>query len=125
MAKQLYILSTATNDNEFPVYGKAQPGRAPTVSGSVIIRGKAGLPNKHLWTPRGVVTPVTDEQLDQLRASKVFARMEAGGWFTVQHLDPRDADRAAADQAEGDGSKLLTAEELDKKGKAAKPKKGE
>lgn len=122
MAKQLYILSTATHDHEFPQYRKARPGAPSVADGSIIVRGKAGLPNKHLWTPRGVSTPVTDEQLAVLEQSKVFCRMRDNGWFTVQQADPRDADRQAADQAEGDGSKQLTDAEIAKKAKAAKPK---
>ena len=123
MSKQLYILSTATHDHEFPLYRKGRPGAPAVADGSVIIHGKAGLPNKHLLTPRGVSTPVTDEQIAQLEQSKVFCRMRDNGWFTVLNADPRDADKQAADQAEGDGSKQLTEAELAKKGKAAKPAK--
>lgn len=123
MARQQFILSTLTNDHEFRLYRKSAPGRAPADDGRILIRGKAGLPNRHMWTPRGVSTPVTDEELSKLRDIKVFQRLEAGGWLTVANADPRDASRMAADQAEGDGSKLLTPDELEKKGKAAaKPK---
>lgn len=122
MAKQLFILSTMTNDQEFRLYRKAAPGRAPVDDGAILVKGKAGLPNKHLWTPRGVATAVTDEQLSKLRDDKVFQRLEANGWFTVQNTDPRDADEIAKDQAEGDGAKQLTKAEIDKKAGAAKPK---
>lgn len=121
MSKQLFILSTATNDVSFPVLGKTGPGQAPRIESQFVVRGKAGLPNRHLWTPRGVSTPATSEQVDALRQHKVFQRMEANGWLTVVNADPRDADKIAAQQAEGDGSKLLTEGELKKRGKAAAP----
>lgn len=120
--KQQFIVSTATNDNHFPIYGDRAPGRAPTVKGSITIKGKAGLPNKHLLTPRGVVTSVTSEELAELEKHKIYLRMRDNGWFTVVNADPRDADKIAADQAEGDGSKQLTKAELAKKSAAAKPK---
>lgn len=122
MAKQLFILSTLTNDQEFRLYNKSAPGRAPTDKGAIIIKGKAGLPNKNLLTPRGVATPVTDEQVSLLEDMKVFQRLKANGWVTVLNDDPRDADERAKDQNEGDGSKQLTEKEIEKKAGAAKVK---
>lgn len=108
MAKQLHILSTLTNDMRYCRYKKAAPGQPPQVDASVVIHGKAGLPGKNLHTPRGVSTPVTSEELELLQANRVFQKHAENGFVTILATDPRDADKAAADQNEGDGARQLT-----------------
>jgi hypothetical protein len=123
MAKQQYIVSTLTNSQEFPLYSKpAGPGQPPVAKRSIVIAGKAGLPNKHLLTPRGVVTPVTSDDLEVLEGNKIYQRLKENGWLTVIDSDPRDADKVAADQAEGDGGKQLTPADVKKNQAAAKVK---
>lgn len=122
MSKQLYVISTLTNDNEYCEYGPLIPGAARQPVRSVLIKGKAGLPNTHLWTPRGVVTPITSEEEALLRDNDLFKLHEEGGWVTVENMDPRDADKAAADQNERDGSSLLTKEEIEAKAPSGKVK---
>lgn len=123
MTKQLYVLSTLTNDNTYCEYDAPIPGAARVIKRSVTVKGKAGLPNKHLWTPRGVVTEITSAEEALLQSNKVFQKHQEGGWVTIMNMDPRDADKAAADQNEKDGSALLTEGELAKKSQAAKVKK--
>lgn len=123
MAQQLHIISTLTRDHEFPIYEKSAPGRAPVIKKSIIIYGKAGLPNKHLLVRDGVATPVESGHVDMLREQKVFQRLEAAGHLTVTGADPRDADRIAKDMAKGDGSEQLTEAKLkERKPDAAKVK---
>lgn len=124
MSTQHYAVSTLTNDVEYPVYGPLIPGAARVIERSIVIKGKAGLPNKHLLTPRGVVTPVTDEDIAALETNPVYLAHFQNGWVTIEKMDPRDADKVAADQNEKDGSAQKTAEDLAADGKAAKVKKG-
>lgn len=124
MASQHYAISTLTNDVQYPVYGPFIPGAARVIERVITIKGKAGLPDKHLLTPRGVVTPVTDEEISALEQNPVFVAHRDNGWITIEKMDPRDADKAAANQAERDGSAQLTEAELQaKSAKAAKVKK--
>lgn len=53
----------------------------------VTIAGGAGVSNKHLWTPRGVSTQVTDGQLAQLKKNPSFANRVESGFFAVENVD--------------------------------------
>lgn len=71
----------------------------------VIINGGAGVANKHLWTPQGVVTNLTDEQYDKVKAFPPFLDYVKSGHFVVAatESDPdkvaKDMDKSAAGQA--------------------------
>lgn len=104
MAKDFYILSTLTADQEYTAYNKGG-GDLPIPAGSVLIAGGANVANKrNLVTPQGVVTKVSADQLAMLESNEVFQLHKANGYITVSERKPSDPDAAAASQASRDGS---------------------
>lgn len=64
-----YIYSTCTNGH--------------TING-VAINGGHGLPNKHMWTPRGVATEITRDQFEAIKDHRVFKSLMDDGLLTVE-----------------------------------------
>lgn len=98
MAK--YILSTMANAVNYTFYGKVPSGTLPPVAKRIKIEGGAGLPSINtgfgnmakddqgvpLWTPDGVVTPISDENFDRLKDHVIFKKhMDAGLIRVIDH----------------------------------------
>lgn len=102
MSKKLYIFSTLASD---VAYTNHEQGGAdmPIDLPPVLIKGGAGVANDRIVTPRGVATTVTEEQVEYLRANKVFQLHEKNGFVMVSdtYADP---DIVAADMTGRDNS---------------------
>lgn len=107
---RIYVYSTLANDQEY----STPDGK------TVIIAGKANVANKHLLTPRGVVTPVTEEQLAGIRQDRVFAAHLASEFLAIS-VSKKDADEVARDLNGGDASQQNTPESMAAKAAADKP----
>ena len=83
--------------------------------------------NDRLITPRGVVTEITEEQADYLRANKVFQLHEKNGFVQISDAKT-DPDKAAADMTGRDQSApevpQTLPEDLQPTSESAKPRKG-
>lgn len=112
MSEKVFIYSTLTSAQQ---YG--------TVDGVVTIQGGANVSNKHLWTPKGVVTEVTESQLDALQRHPVFAAHCRNGFISIS-LKKRDVDQIAQDMAGADQSAQETPATMAKK-KGRAPVKAE
>lgn len=88
-----YIFSTLTNDNIYRTFIKGG-GDMPMVESSILIKGGAGIANKHLVTPRGIMTTVTDEELKILETNESFQLHKKNGHITVESKKA-DADEVA------------------------------
>jgi len=108
--KTLYIYSTLSAD---VIYQNTVPGGAdiPRVDSEVMIKGGAGVANDRLVTPRGVVTKITEQQLEQLRENAVFKVHEANGFIQVSEHSV-DADAAASDMTGRDQSAPIVPQDL-------------
>lgn len=84
--------------------------------GSVFIAGKANIPNKHMYTVRGVSTQVTDEQLNVLNSNPVFQKHKQNNFIVVEH-NKHDADKVADGMNGMDKSAPDTREKLEAEGK--------
>lgn len=113
-----YILSTMTNAVCYRVYrtiGEANPSKgprivAPVVAEDIIIRGGANRPSvksgfgemaenldgNPIWTARGVVTTVTDEQSERLKSHWLFQKHLDGGFVEVLNKDISHDHKAVA-----------------------------
>ena len=78
-----YIFSTLTCDNEYTLWKRIGEDRVIPVK-SVIIKGGTGIVNKNLITPMGVMTEVTDEQLELLEQNPSFKRHKENGFLVVE-----------------------------------------
>lgn len=102
MSKKYYIYSTLTDSMNYTVY---KPGGAdlPQVEGNVTIFGGTNIPDKYLRTPQGVVTPVTEAELEILKNNEIFKLHEKNGYIKISEkkVDPEvvAADMEGRDKA--------------------------
>jgi hypothetical protein len=104
MSKNLIVFSTLASDVAYTnhVAGGAD---IPIALPSVMIRGGAGVANDRLVTPRGIATPVTEEQVEYLRQNPIFKLHEKNGFVHVSEAaEAKDADKVAADMTGRDNS---------------------
>ncbi len=101
-----YVYSTLTSSQVY----RDQDGNRVTITGG------ANSPNKHMLTPRGVVTKVTDEQAETLEKSKLFQRHKKAGFIEVSSMR-KDADKVANDLEPEDKSAPDNEKKLKSEGK--------
>jgi hypothetical protein len=94
-----YILSTMTNSISYNWYETI--GDLPRKKHGVLIHGGAGLPSIRsgfgdqtqdkegmpIWTAKGIVTSITEEQYDRLKDHWLFKQHLEGGWVKVLNSD--------------------------------------
>lgn len=78
-----HITSTATGGIDFTGYRKVAKDMNIPDGNKVTIHGGSNVSNKHFVTPRGVVTSVTDDQLEWLKSQELFNRMVKDGFLTI------------------------------------------
>jgi hypothetical protein len=93
--KTVHVYSTLANSHQYPVYAKSPQGDN-VITAYVHINGGAGVANKHVQTPVGVLTPITERALEHLLESMVFKHHVAQGRITYRK-DQVDIERAVAD----------------------------
>lgn len=102
-----YVASTLSAPTEYT--GWTSGGNdLPRVTHSVTIAGGAGVATKHLITPHGVVTSVSDEDAAFLLENKVFQMHKDAGYVQILDSKPEDADAVAAGMNGNDPGAPLT-----------------
>ena len=104
----MYVYSTVTASIAYQVGDK-----------TIVIKGGANVTDKHMWTPRGVATEVTREELDALRKIPSFASREKNGYFSTSQFE-KNANKVAGDMAGADKSAQADVEKLEETSKAKK-----
>ena len=100
-----YILSKLANSQIYTQYAKGTNNLNHAVA-QVEIKGGADVTDKNLITPEGVITKVTAEQLDILKANKDFQKHLERGHIKYFGITP-DIEKEAP-KMEKDNSKPLT-----------------
>ena len=109
-----YVYSTATCGSTYVEYEEnasnelAIPKKWPNGKPmKVAINGGSGLADKHLFTPRGVITHVSDEEMEMLLRNSAFKRHIERGFITYdkKKIAP---EKKAANMADKDGSAPIT-----------------
>lgn len=103
----VHVFSTLTASNTYVKYADGG-GDLPVATRSVTIRGGSNLPNKHLVTPIGIPTEVSDEDYSWLQDDEVFKLHMKNGFITVRET-PAAAEKVAADMETRDQSAPLVA----------------
>lgn len=94
-----YIISTMTNSVSYANWGFA--GDLPVIRSKVTIKGGANLPSltsgfgevskdgegAPLWTPNGMITPISDEQYETIKDHKLFKQHIEKGLLKVIEKD--------------------------------------
>lgn len=101
----LYIYSTLSNDQNYAVN-----------DGVVSITGQANIMTKQMFTPRGRVTEITDEQYAQLKNNHVFKLHKENGFITVESRK-EDPEKVATNMEASDASAPDTPESLEAENK--------
>jgi len=100
--KSIYIYSTLAAPVRYESHTKGG-GDIPTVASSVLINGGAGVADKHFITPRGVVTPVTEEEFAALQENDLFKLHVTNGYITHEKKQ-KSVEDAVADMEARDVS---------------------
>lgn len=106
-----YVYSTLAADTRYTVYAKTVSD-LPVASNGVLIKGGAGVANKHFVTHRGTVTEVTDEELALLESNPVFKRHVAGGYVSVDKKRV-DVEKVVSDMTGRDVSAPIVPQDYD------------
>lgn len=109
-----YIISTLSSNVTYAVYGKATGG-LPIVKKEITVNGGTGVLNKTFVTPNGVVTEVSDADLEILEAHPLFKRHKDNGFIKIVKSPKVDT----SNMAEKDSSAQLVEKDFTKKGKKA------
>lgn len=109
-----YVYSTATCSGCYPIYEetgnkdlsviKKRPDGTPI---SILIHGGHGVADKFMYTPRGVATKVSDEDMEILLAHPMFLKHMKAGYMSYEKKNV-DPEKKAASMKEKDGSYPLT-----------------
>ena len=85
-----YVTSTMSASVNYAIYGKTAGG-LPVVEKEITIAGGANVMNKKLLaTPNGVVTKVTDEELELLEQHPLFKIHKQNGFVRVSKTNPQE-----------------------------------
>lgn len=106
----MYIHSTISCSIAFDINGRR-----------FVVHGGANVTTKQLWTPRGIATSATKEEVDELRKNPSFRRYEKNGFLLVTLIE-RNADNAAKDMEPGDNSAQKDLAKIEKDTKATAKK---
>jgi len=114
-----YVYSTATCPIDYVVYRKNSSNDLGVIEKHpngkpmrVTIKGGHGVANKNLVTPRGVVTQVSDEDMQLLLDDAIFQRHMKAGFMSYdkKNVDP---EKKAASMEDKDGSAPLTPKDFE------------
>ncbi len=93
VASGKFICSKLASDNAYTVWVKRGKNDMPQKKRQVLVKGGAGIANKNLITPHGVVTAVTDEEHELLvDQCPSFNRHVDAGYIKVLDRNPDDQD---------------------------------
>ena len=109
-----YITSTMGCGVNYAIYGKSAGG-LPIVIKEITVNGGTGVINKVFATPNGVVTQVSDEDLELLEAHPLFKMHKEAGFVKVCKTEKVDV----SNLEEKDKSAQLVEKDFTKKGKKA------
>lgn len=98
-----YVYSTLTADNEYADWVKTGDREQQMVKRSVLIKGGHGVMNKNFITPLGVVTEVTDEELEFLLTCDAF-KLHMKNDFIKVDKKKQETEKVAADMKRRDQS---------------------
>ena len=104
----MYVYSTVTASIAYTVGDK-----------TIVIKGGANVTDKHMWTPRGVATEVTKDELEALRNMPSFVKREKDGYFSTSQFE-KNPNKVADEMAGADKSAQADVEKLEETSKAKK-----
>lgn len=107
-----YVYSTLSCDNSYTNYRSNHSNDMPVVHERVLIKGGANIATKLFGTPAGVMTSVSDNELEILEKNPVFQTHKDKGFITVRKSQV-DVERAASDMEAKDSSAPVVPQDLE------------
>jgi PBP1b-binding outer membrane lipoprotein LpoB len=89
---------------------------------TVKVNGGANIADKHLITPAGAVTEVSDDDLSFLKQNKMFNRMIDRGFIKVETKETK-VEKVVSDMTGRDESAPLVPDDFTEETQGAKPSK--
>lgn len=85
-----YVYSTASTNVAYAQYGEAAGNAPRPVIRRVVVKGGANVANKHVITPYGIATQISDEDAAFLATDPNFLRHQKAGHVKLEfrRLDP-------------------------------------
>lgn len=120
-----YIFSKLAADMQYVVWKEPDDKNAKTrrfPERKILVKGGAGVASKHLVTPEGIVTEVTDEELALLEAHSLFQLHKKNGFIKVENKEVK-IDKAVRDMEERDFSAPKRPKDFKKAPETGAPKK--
>ena len=101
-----YVYSTRTKSHNITNWVKRDKddGRLPQKTGSVMIHGGANIPNHILVVPEGVVTKISDAELEICEQNHVFQKHIENGTFVVRKSEARKMEKVVEDMEPKDSA---------------------
>lgn len=107
MTAQHSVYSTMSTDVNYTFYSKPdETSGVVTATNMIVIAGKANVADKRFITPRGAVTPLSDESLAMLMGNPVFMQHLKNGFVAVEKRGA-DIDKVVSDLVPRDESAPL------------------
>lgn len=114
-----YVISKLSNDVEFASY--ADKNGISVKVGKIVIKGGANVAHKKTLEVAGggLLTFVTDKELETLQKSKIFMRQMEQGFFKIIKDSKSKAENIAENMDGKDKSAQLTERDFTEKGQSA------
>jgi hypothetical protein len=97
-----HVYSTMANSNRYAKYRADSPNGVRIIERDVVINGGSGINTKHIGTPLGIYTSVSDEDMDWLKDDFAFNQHIKAGYIRVEkhkvHTEVAAADMVTRDQ---------------------------
>ena len=81
-----YVYSTMTNSTEYVLYAKNSSRDLPIKTHSVLIKGGANLADRVFHTPQGVVTQISDSDMEMLLKDYHFLKHVENGFIKYEKM---------------------------------------
>jgi hypothetical protein len=113
-----YVYSTLSANVAYVVWDFKPDQQVARIKHRITIKGGAGVAeNKHLITPKGLVTQVSDSDLALLRENPVFKRQEDRGFLKVESTKTqKNIEKAISDMEGRDNSAPITPQDFELQG---------
>lgn len=108
-----YVYSTLTCDNFYVLYAKNESKDISVAQKKILIRGGHGVATKHFVTPQGVLTQISDEDMEILQKDIHFQNHVKKGFIKFEKKKS-EPEKVAQDMAQKDGSAPLTPKDFEK-----------
>lgn len=117
-----FVYSTLAANQAYTTYVQSDPNQLPKIRKTVLVKGGTGVTEaRHVQTPKGVITEVTDEELEALQENTSFQDHVKNGYITVEARKAKIA-KVTESMNKGDKSRPLTDKDFEL-GESGKPSK--